>query len=135
MEDKCFHLEFSWVIDHSISFKMNPCPQEVGFRSSGPWQAVLISSCELGQQKQLLFRKCFQVMISRSHLTYHYVRIFFSSPLKSRLCLYAAFKDSKGSLPMSGYNKIQCNVNHSMILRSLLPFSYTVLNAIKEKLF
>lgn len=40
MEDKCFRLEFGEVTDPSISCKMNPCPWEVGFRSSGPWQGV-----------------------------------------------------------------------------------------------
>lgn len=115
-----FKLEFGGVVDHFIFFFNKTLPLGEKISTSGQWQAVLMSFCELGQQKYRLFRKYFQVMISRSHPTYRYVRIFFLRSIRSRFCLYAAFKDSKGSLTMSDSSKIQRNVNHSVILPFLI---------------
>ena len=79
MEDKYF-LAGVWRSCRSLYIFKN---EREKISSSGQWQTVLISFCDSEQQKQHLFKKCFQVMISRSHPTYHYVRIFFSSPLEA----------------------------------------------------
>lgn len=80
-EDKAFQLEFGGIVDRFISLKIKPLKEKKSVVLAHG--KLLISFCELGQQKQHLLRKCFQVMILRSHPTYHCVRIFFFSPLKT----------------------------------------------------
>lgn len=61
-------------------------------------------------------------MISRSYPHLSLCQNIFLQSVRTRFCLCAAFKDSKGSLTMSDYNKIQRNVNHSVIFPFLTAF-------------
>lgn len=114
---------------------MKPCPLRGKISSSGQWLTILISFHELGQQKSHLLRKCFQVMISKSRPTYHYVRIFFFNPLEAGFAIMLLSRIPKV------HSQCQTTIKFSVMWTTpwyclpLLPLSYTVLNAVKEKLF
>ena len=118
MEDKV-SLAGAWRSCRSLAIFKN---EREKISSSGQWQTVLISFCELGQQKQHLFKKCFPSHDFQKSPHLSLCQNIFLQSIRSRFCLYAAFKDSKGSLTMSDYNKIQRNVNHSAILPFLIAF-------------